>query len=173
MNFIVKILRTSDFTEYELGLPQNDIEEYFLTHGWLNEFKSKDYLCIGITGDIELDYEETLDIAYFNNMLLEIKKLDIYTQDKIKTIMESAYNTIESMQYALDNHNKYAVIPNGISKKELSKYIFEKVLNIKSYNIWGDCISSDEFMSLLLSRGCAYKISGKILIKSIDLTEGV
>ena len=173
MNFTVKILRTSDFTEYELGLPQNDIEEYFLIHGWLNEFKSKDYLCIELKGDIELDYEETLDLEYFNNLLLEFRNYDIATQDKIKVLMESNYNTIESLQYALNNHQKYTLVPDKISNEQLAKYVFEEIYNIKTFSLWRECISHKDFTTLLFARGCAFSVNGKILIKSINLKEGL
>lgn len=173
MNFTVKLLRTADFKEYELGLPQNDIEEYFLIFGWLNEFKNKDYLCIELNGDIELDYEETLDLEYFNNLLLEFRNYDIATQDKIKTLMELNYNTVESLQYALNNHQKYSLVPNNIGKEHLAKYIFEEIYNIKTFDLWSDCISHKDFTNILFARGCAFSTNGKILIKSINLKEGL
>lgn len=173
MNFTVKLLRTADFKEYELSLPLNDIDEYFLIHDWLNEFKSKDYFCIEITGDIKLDYEETLDIEYFNNLLLEFRNHDIATKEKVQAIMELNYNTVESLEYALNNHQKYTLVPDTISKNQLAKYVFEEILNIKTYDLWCDSISSEDFATILFARGCAFSVNGKILIKSINLKAGL
>ena len=173
MNFTVKLLRTADFTEYELGLPLNDIDEYFLIHDWLNEFKNKDYLCIELTGDIKLDYEETLDIEYFNNLLLEFKKRDAATQEKVTALMELNYNTVDSLRYALDNCDKFILVPDNIDKEHLTKYVFEEIYTIKTFDLWSDCISSKNFITALISRGCAFSINGKILIKSINLKEGL
>lgn len=172
MNYIVNLLRTSTFEDYKLGLPQNDLELYFLEKNWLSEFKQKDYVCTELKGDIEIDYEDSIDIVHFNNLLLEFKKLAPDVKEKVKVIFQSMDNVnIDALQYSIENEDKYVLLPNSIPKEERVKYILEKVYKINNYDVFKDLISANDFIMQLFRKGYAYEIGDDILIKKNDMLE--
>ena len=173
MRLTVTLLNTSTLEEYELGLPECDIDEYFLTVDVYEDWRSDNFLITKIDGDFEFtDYKQNLSIHTLNNLLYAFNYCSPDEQNKILAIAEMNGNTFGALQYAVDKKDLYELIPLKCADKyELGKYIFHKYISPVYLQKFEDTLDFDLFVDLVFMRYYAFETSRGTLLKTIDLLE--
>lgn len=169
----VTLLRTSTFEEYALTIPIKDIDEFFITMDWYDEFISKEYVIIELKGAfVFLLYDQFIDLSVLNRLLLRFKQLDEAAQETVIYLTHLNGDTVNALNYALSNYQKFVLVPAECSSPEaISKFVIKTCYLNSLLNYFSEAICYEDFYQCLFKHCIAFYIDERILIKKIELED--
>lgn len=173
MQLTVTLFNTCNFEEYEIGLPQCDLDEYFLMVDVYDDWKNGNFLITKIEGDFEFtSYKQDLSLNALNNLVYAFNYCSPNEQAKLLAIAEINDNTFEALQYAIDKKDIYELIPIKYANRyELGKYMFQKYISPVFLQKFEDVLDLDLFTDLVFMRYYAFETSKGTLLKTVSLLE--
>lgn len=171
MHLIVTLYNTMTSEEYQLGLPSNDLDEFFLTFNVYEDWKHDNFLITKIEGDFEFtSYNQDLSLTLLNKLVLTFNNCTPNEQKKILAIAEINDNTFDSLEYSITNHHLYELIPIRYSDKySLGKHIFYNFVNPRFLAKYEDVLDFELLVDLIYMRCYAFDTSRGVLLKVVDL----
>lgn len=164
---------SSDQEEYAATLPIRDLDEFFISMDWYEDFINRDFLTIGMTGTFDfLLYEETVDIELFNSLLLRFQQLNEEEQETVLYLTHLYDDTICALHYALSVYSRYTIVPSSCKSEEaIAKFVIEKIYPRTLLRYFEESISFEDFFQCLFKYQIAFCIDDRYIIKSVELTD--
>ena len=171
MQLTVTLFNTSTLEEYQIGLPSNDLDEFFLTFDVYEDWRNDNFLITKIEGDFEFtSFKQDLSLNTLNMLVRAFNNRTPNEQKKILAIAEINDNTFESLEYSVTNQHLYELIPiKSTDKYALGRYIFQTHINPLFLTKYEDVIDFELFVDLIYMRYYAFDTSKGTLLKTVEL----